>query len=346
MLTAEYLGRRADHFDLLTTLAMDRANRWSVGTFGAIGEFLCDAEELAEIDHKIDAYAITTQRGGMRISPSANLIPIAWDILSADGQSWHHELAFCVACPEITSGMITPLGSDRGAIRVQDRGDQLFDLGVGAGAVRMCVRTSDAALIEVMTRARGADLLSSPEVVRAIMDAQPHRVMLSPAARIEVYQPIPLSEGVSPTGPHTHLLPKLIAAKRTHCATAPIPSGLQAALSMHPQSPWRTALGEPCPFDPAVDAAFAPLLVQFGLDDDASVEAALNALIDAGAAPEFCAWPETRRGRAKARIVLRRMAAAGDERVRVWRAIYDRAGHSAEDIAGPRPMALWSPTSG
>jgi len=67
------------------------------------------------------------------------------------------------------------------------------------------------------------------------------------------------------------------------------------------------------------------MLEEYGLTEDHAVETALRAAIDAGIAPEAADWPETRRGRTKARIVLRRLAAAGDDRVKPWRALHDRA---------------------
>jgi len=39
---------------------------------------------------------------------------------------------------------------------------------------------------------------------------------------------------VSLEGPHTHFLPKLLKAKRTHALTTPIPSGLVPCLMLYP----------------------------------------------------------------------------------------------------------------
>jgi hypothetical protein len=316
---------------LLADFARDPANGWSIGSFGAIGEFVRDADEPAKIVEGEGGLRIITARGAMRIAPECDLAPIAWDSLSADGESWGHALAFCVAQPATANRTIADLGFDTDAIREEDRGGRLFDLGVGTGAVRMGLRTSDRALIDAMVAAGGEALLSRPDLMPDVLRAQPHRVLLSPAGRIEVFQPIPPADGTSPIGPHTHLLPKLIAKDRPHSANVPIPDELQSALSVHPRSPWRTTPGERHPYVAAVDAAFAPLLARYGLAGDAEVEARLIAMIGAGAAPECADWPETRRGRAKARIVLRRLAAAGDERVRPWRVVHDRAQVEIEE---------------
>src|SRR6201999_4030892 len=105
------------------------------------------------------------------------------------------------------------------------------------------------------------------------LKAQPHRVILSPLARVEVYAPIPQPGGKSPDGPHTHLLPKLLASRRTHAANAPIPEGFQPVLMLHPRSPWRDGMGMRTDFDPALDAVFEALLADFGLAEDRAVRA-------------------------------------------------------------------------
>lgn len=310
---------------MLSDLAADPENGWSIGSFGAIGEFVRDADEPTETIRGENFFQIATARGAMRIAPTAELQPLAWDSLSADGESWGHALAFCVAIPPSANRTITRLGEDAAAIRQEDRGNILFDLGVGCGAVSMHLRTRDTDLIEALDKAEGVGLLSVDGVMPEVLRAQPHRVLTSPAGRIEVFQPIPAADGKSPVGPHTHLLPKLIVKDRPHSSNVPIPEGLQSALSLHPRSPWRTMLGERHPFDAKIDSKFRPMLDRYGLSDDANVETALIAAIESGSTPEFADWPGTRRGRTKARIALRRLAAAGHGKVVPWRVLFDRA---------------------
>lgn len=325
----------ADIFTLLTDIAADPGNGWSIGSFGAIGEFVRDADEKATITREADHFEIVTARGGIRISPMAALKPIAWDSLSADGESWGHSLAFCVVQPADTNRMIRALGSDDEALREEDRHHRLFDLGIATGVIRMCIRTDDDTLCSALDRACGQSLLTISALMSEVLRVQPHRVMLSPAGRIEVYQPIPPADGKSPLGPHTHLLPKLIAKDRPHSANVPIPEGWQSALTLHPRSPWRTMEGERIPYDARVDAEFSRHLRDHGLAEDAEVEASLLVSIESGATPEFADWPSTRRGRTKVRIALRRLAAAGDDRVRPWRALFDRTPAEVEDGEEP-----------
>lgn len=318
-------------FASLADLARDPANGWSIGSFGAIGEFVRDADEPADMRIDSGLIEIATTRGAMRIAPTTELTPVAWDSLSADGESWGHALAFCCRRPETPGRVIRSLECDAEAIRPEDRADRLFDLGVGSGAVTMALRTGDADLIAALDALEGQPLLENLSLMGEFLRAQPHRVLLSPAGRIEVFQPIPPPDGKSPIGPHTHLLLKLVPKDRPHSSNVPIPEGLQSALSLHPASPWRDQLGERHDFKADVDRAFTPMLERFGLAVDHAVETALRTAIAAGIEPEAAEWPETRRGRTKARIVLRRLAAVGDERVQPWRALHDRAAPENPD---------------
>lgn len=318
-------------FDLIADLASDPEQGWSIGSFGAIGEFVRDADEPATIRREAARIEIITPRGAMRVAPTQALTPVAWDSLSSDGESWGHHLAFC--CPRLQTAarVIRDLGPDKDALRAEDRAGRLFDLGVGSGIVTMALRTGDAGLIAALEAHEGEPVLSVPAIMAEVLRAQPHRVLLSPAGRIEVFQPIPPANGKSPTGPHTHLLAKLVPKDRPHSSNVPIPEKLQSALNLHHRSPWRTMLGERHDFVPATDAAFAPYLERYGLTDDQVVDRDIRALVDKGAAPEFADWPDNRRGRTKARIVLRRLAAAGNERVAPWLAVYDRGPVEIEE---------------
>ena len=262
---------------------------------------------------------MVTTRGAIRVRDTA-LTGVAWDTLSEDGETWGHVLAFCAPRPATGARVVRFLGHDADAIRAEDRSARLYDLGVASGCVAMATRTRDPALIAALDAAEGQALLGVAGIMPVVLAAQPHRVLLSPAGRIEVYQPIPASDGESPEGPHTHLLPNLIAKDRAHSSNTPIPDGWQAALSMHLRSPWRTPLGERHAFRPDINAAFAPLLDRFGLDQDEVVARRIDASLD----DDALAWPAGRRERHKARIVLRRLHAAGDARASRWRAAYVR----------------------
>jgi len=206
------------------------------------------------------------------------------------------------------------------------------------GSVSMCVRTCDPQLIAALQSAEGTSLMSQSRVGAEVLRAQPHRVLASPVGRVEVFQPIPPPDGQSPNGPHTHLLPKLIAKHRYHSANAPIPEGAHSALTAHPRSAWPVGPDKKRTFDSAADAAFEPILERFQLSEDREVGQYVLGCIGSRRLPEQTQWPETRRGRTKARIVLRRLAAAGDERVKPWRALHD---HSPLEISDPEDPTIY-----
>lgn len=323
-----------DLIDFWRPMIDDAGNSWSIGTFGAIAEFHRTVDEAVQRFDTPTSLAITTQKGGLRIDATPDLEIVPFDNLSSDGESWSHAVIFCAKFDPLAPNVIMPLGEDADAIREGDKGSRLFDIGVGLGLVRMCVRTRDKALITELEKAAGQPLFgpSAGAIMHAFYAAQPHRVMLSPAGRAEVYQDIPQADGDSPEGPHTHLLPKLLAKKRTHSANSPIPDGLQPVLNLHPKSPWRDGLGKRVPFNREADDVFETILARYALPDDRAIRAAVEAAIAAGQMPTEFAWPETRRGRTEARVTLRRLAArTGDPKIAAWRAEYDRTVEADED---------------
>jgi len=247
-----------------------------------------------------------------------------------------HGLAFCAPARPDAPEAITNLGEDRDAVCEEDRGAALFDLGIGAGLVRMAIRTRDADLISVLRAVEGRALLgeAAATVMPAIFAAQPHRIMLSPLGRIEVFQNIPPPDGTSPDGPHTHVLPRLISKRRFHSSNTPIPEGMQSMLNMHPRSPWRDYLGRPIAFDRDADAAFEALLAKYSLPEDRAVRRSVEQAVAQGVAPEAYEWPRTRRGRMQARITLRRIRAVhGVSAVGRWLDKYDRAPIVTDETA-------------
>ncbi|MER1968897.1 hypothetical protein [Castellaniella sp. GW247-6E4] len=318
---------------LVEQMIVDARHGWSIGTFGAIGEFMRDDEEPASISLDAGACRIVTSRGGMRVTPVPALQVIAYDTLASDGETWGQAIAFCLPKPDqCQQSGVRDLGPDREALRHEDRDMRLFDLGVGIGHVRFCVRTEDIALIAQLEALDGRPIFGpgGQAVMTEVLRAQPHRVLFSPIGRIEVYAPIPAPGGNSPEGPHTHLLPKLLAAGRTHAANAPIPIDLQPVLMLHPRSPWRDGGGRRVPFDRELDEIFQRLLRQFGLPEDIAIRIAIEDAVERGVSPQAYLWPETRRGRIAARIVLRRLACAGQP-VAAWRRHYDHAAELESD---------------
>ena len=215
----------SDALELVAEHLASPASGWSIGTYGVLAEF---ARELGEpFDRR--GLQVVTARGAIRIEANPAAAARAYEVLSVQPLLWHHGVLFCL--PERESAMparraITELGPDRDAIRPDDRAAVLFDLGLGSPVFAFCVRTSDPALATTLRRVEGNALLAAGrELAGALVAASPHRVAFSRLARIEVYQPIAPEGGATPTGPHTHLLPRLLRPQQSHSANIRLPAG-------------------------------------------------------------------------------------------------------------------------
>lgn len=320
---------------LVTQLLDDARHGWSIGVFGAVGEFIRDSDERLDRHGDALAHCLVTPRAAIRVLLNCRPLIVPYDTLSSDGETWGHSVAFCLPLDRSDEvDGIREMGPDVDAVCADDRDARLFDLGVGIGRVRFCLRTRDVRLIEVLRAMQGQSPFSAQggELMTETLRAQPHRIALSPAGRIEVYADIPPPDGASPEGPHTHLLPKLLQTGRTHDANAPIPEGYQPVLHLSPRSPWRDGMGRATPYDEGLDRDFLALLKHYGSADEARITAEVEKAIAAGIAPDAFEWPDTRRGRAVARLTLRRLAqrAPGDH-VTAWRRHFDRADDASTE---------------
>lgn len=312
---------------------------WSVGAFGAIAEFHQAQGEAPSID---DPASLTraTARGAVRIERLDGVTPVACETLSRQPDNWGQALALCLpeaAAVRARRTALTELGPDHAAIRPQDRAGVLFDMGLGLSQIDFCVRAADPELIRALRAGAGRPVFDpvSP-ALSAILSRHPHRVALSAVGRVEVFQKIggPETGGVSPEGPHTHVLPKLLAARRTHAATLPIPEGLVPCATLHPAHPLRDPLGRPTPFDRDAFDAFARLAAVWGPVPMVSTKNAALISLAARRRPEDFPAPQDRHARAALRIALRqqRWATGPDALLDAWAARFDRAPTAAEEI--------------
>ena len=298
-----------DALALIAEYLASPASGWSIGTYGVLAEFARESDEPCDRD---DLQAVTA-RGAIRVEANPAVAARAYEVLSALPALWHHGVLFSL--PERESAMparrtITELGPDRFAIRPGDRAAVLFDLGLGSPAFAFCVRTSDPALAATLRRAAGTALLAAGrELAGALVAASPHRVAFSRLARIEVYQPIAREGGATPTGPHTHLLPRLLRPLQSHSANIRLPAGALPGLTLYPPHPAKDEAGVRKPFSDAEHDAFQAV---FGRFADPQARAAKDAVVSAleqGEPPER--KPATRVGRQAARIALRQLRLAG-----------------------------------
>jgi len=302
-----------DPMALLRDQLADPQTGWSLGTFGALAEFTRDPGEPAVLTNDARAMAVVTVRGGIRLDRRPDIRLLASEV--ALEESWNHRIAICLplhACRTSGRTVITELGPDGDALRAEDRAATLFDLGLAALQVDVCVRSGDASLVERLRGCVGRSIFEPGNPAFGIIQqASPHRVFVSRLGRAEVYQPIPGPRGASPEGPHTHVLPKLLALRRTHAATEPIPDGFIPCAHSYPPHPGRDANGRSRPFDRASHDAFQAALQAFGDAQLNTLKQAVATAVAAGRPPDSVAIPKIRHAPGGVRVALRQLQATG-----------------------------------
>lgn len=305
------------------------SSTWAIGAYGALAEFRRDrGEPLLAGDG--GGLTLATARGAMRFDFAPAPEIVAYETLGARPGGWLQGVAFTLPAAEVgvaSRTVLTELGADRSAILPDHRDAILFDLGLGTANVDACIRSGDAALLAELRRHAGRPLPAVGAAVDAIREAHPHRVFLSALGRIEVFAPIGSSRpgGSTPEGPHTHLLPRLLAAGRTHPATIDL-GGRLPALWLYPAGTGHDLRGPARACDRRRHRAFQDLLMRHGRP--AYVAAKRRTLSALAAATPPCAFdaPTTRLGRAALRIALRQEIAETGETALLasWRAAFDR----------------------
>ena len=326
-----------DHLtDFIARQLADFEAGWSVGTFGAIAEFTYEPDETAELRRAHDGISVVTDKGGLRIAPRPDLRLIASE--SPTTESWSHRVALCLpqdSCAMSRRTTLTEIGADGAALRTEDRSSVLFDLGLGTLQIDACIRVGDPDVVAAL-RARTQKSVFAPgnEVMRIILAANPHRVFVSRIGRAEVYQPIPPPGGKSPDGPHTHVLPKLLAQGRTHAATEPLPEGWIPCAHVYPAHPLRDQLGRKRAFRREHHAAFQALLERYGVPQLWALKQQVVEAATAGRGPDTVSLPRDRFARATVRVALRQLTAAEPSSLALteWRlSAHDRLDPLDED---------------
>src|SRR5262249_7478990 len=148
----------------------------------------------------------------------------------------------------------------------------------------------------------------------------------SNVGRVEVFQPIPPPDGKSPEGPHTHVLPKLLAHGRTHPATEPLPSDWVPCAHCYPPHPVRDGQGRSHPFDANSHLAFQAILERYGDAEHLGLKKRIVRSVMAEDEP-FAITPNGYRfTQATVRVALRQLRAWGarSATLAAWQETYDR----------------------
>jgi hypothetical protein len=255
---------------------------------------------------------------------------------TATRTSWNHRVALCLpeaGCAMHRRSVLVELGPDTEALRAQDRGAILFDLGLDALQVDACIRVADAGVAAALRALVGRPVFEHGNpAMDIIVPASPHRVFLSRLGRIEVFAPIPPPHGKSPEGPHTHVLPKLLQHRRTHAATEPIPAGLVPCAHLYPAHPVKDGLGRELPFNARRHDSFQRLMRMFGDPGAVDLKQRVMAAIAQGGHPSDLSPPNDRFARASIRVALRQVQAAHrpTPALAAWLEAHDRAHAGVE----------------
>jgi hypothetical protein len=225
--------------DLAHGALLDAVGGWSMGVQGALAEFVAD-DRRVDVRRAGRTVEALTGGGGLRlaISDATQAFAMA-DPHRPDGPGTVYLAVPRTSLPAPPAG-VTILGPDRAPVRPQDGGDVVVDLAVGHGSAAFCVRTGDGGLVARLRAVAGATWREALAAVGpAVVAASPHRVVITPLGRLEVWAAIPPEQGASPDGPHTHLLPGLLATGRELPAGHALPAEFAPAAAFHPPPGWR-----------------------------------------------------------------------------------------------------------
>jgi hypothetical protein len=322
------VSKSVDLSDFLADQLADAETSWSIGSFGAIAEFVRDIDETVTLQRVEGSTSAVTARGGLRIKLQGELRLLASESLTAE--SWSHRVALCLpqeVCAMNRRTVFTELGPDHEALRTTDRPATLFDLGLGTLQLDACVRVADGATVDSLRDWVGRSLFETGNgAMGLILATNPHRVFISRVGRVEIYQPIPPPDGKSPEGPHTHVLPKLLRHNRTHAATEFVPAGWVPCAHFYPPHALHDGFGRRQPFRDDCHASFQDILLRFGDPALFDVKRRVVEAVRAARGPSTLSPTNDRFGRAALRIALRQIKLSGQSQpiVDEWLAAYDR----------------------
>jgi predicted Fe-S protein YdhL (DUF1289 family) len=209
---------------------------WVSGVHGAVAEFCVGEDETLDIENGEHAVNARTPRGAVSFRLSAAVHVLA---LGPAPEQESPDI-IVLAVPRGATSLfpdhgLTRIGFDAEAISSEDRGETLYDFGLGRNAAGFGIRTASPELISRLDESIGRqwpELLAS--VGADILRTSPTRVVRNALGRIEVFTQIPLPGGKSPAGPHTHFLPNHLAAGGDLPPALQIPDGYTSCTVYYP----------------------------------------------------------------------------------------------------------------
>ena len=187
-----------------------------------------DKGEPVRLSRNGTALAAVTARGGIRIAPPATLRPFAYETTTRE--SWSGRVALCLPdeqCAMNGRRVLTELAPDADALRSEDRGAILFDLGLGARQVDVCVRVSDPD-VAARLRVHAGQAVFAPgnPAMGVVLAASPHRVFVSRLGRAEVFAPNSAGRRQKPGWPAHPRAARSPASRPQPCRDRADPGGL------------------------------------------------------------------------------------------------------------------------
>ena len=210
---------------------------WVLGVVGAVGEVPCRSGAPARITRRDKAIEAVFDSAALRLQTDAGIralsirrpaIADAPDLIVLA----RHRSTLRLPVAET----VQDLGADDRAIDPSDRHDRLFDLGLGRPAARFCVRTGQPHLIDLLRGQVGRRWQAALSAIGPTLIAEsPVRVIGTGLGKAEIRGRIPPADGISPDGPHTHLLPDHLAAERDMPIGLDLPGAYAPGAVFYPQ---------------------------------------------------------------------------------------------------------------
>src|SRR5262249_1220359 len=155
-------------------------------------EFRIEKNESADIDIRGGTISARTDWGALRLTITSNTRALA--LYEKPGEP--EPSAIILVLPRIRPGLpraasLTSLGADHAAMRPEEQGHSLFDLGLNRSTTRFCVRAAEPDLVAALESVAGQ---SWSDAMRSIGDKilrnNPVRVIETAIGRTEVRTPI------------------------------------------------------------------------------------------------------------------------------------------------------------